>query len=563
MGNQVSNLSPEKLHKKLLDNTQGTRYVMDKLLKYLLKEIREQDLLKISDPKECEKYVMFTANTLNKYFYELQIIPFKDKKGVIAFRPVKDLTTKLDEESKKTKESLCLVVAYFYIRIFQIYGALALTLIDDVNTSTRSGMTGMKGLMPRGYGDAYYGGGDFPKDKVDKLGDYKFIGSFLTNDRYADGYITKYRDKSVYFDMKGDDGIFTIHLNSTNKAIIKINVKYNELTLDRLKYNKGSEKYEGEFPEISKKKVTIKQNKLDDYLINDKNVYEYFDKLFKKTIAYIALDRDGYDGYDRYDRSDRSDSKTYADPKIAELELSKTIRSLTTVKPYGHCVSRALQLLQTSPYKDSPYISHICNAKFMENDKSGIPKSGIPARDDKLTKSPGLSSLAKLFYDTIKQGSSKIEISNFDQYIDFMSRMAFLFGDNLKSDKSPRDANEYKDGLNTISNKKDRILCEGKNTDIKINEEIKNDVYTYVRLLFETQHKHAIECGKIFKLLFNIQKRDSGTFKISLSTNIIKYGLPEIQRINAISRALLIKYYTSCETIYVNGFRKILSKKKA
>ena len=240
MGNKVSNLSPEKLHKKLLDDTQGTRYIMDKLLKYLLKEIGEQDLLKISDPRECEKYVMFTANTLNKYFYELQIMPYKDKKGVIAFRPARELTTKLDEESKKTKEGLCLIVAYFYIRIFQIYGALALTLIDDVNTSTRSGMTDMgRGLLPRGYGDAYFGGGELSKEQTERLGKYKFLKSFLTDDSSIySGYRTKYKEEDIYFKTDGDDGIFTIQFNSKNKATIVIKAEnysdYIELTFDTL-----------------------------------------------------------------------------------------------------------------------------------------------------------------------------------------------------------------------------------------------------------------------------------------------------------------------------------------
>ena len=590
MGNKVSNLSPEKLHKKLLDDTQGTRYIMDKLLKYLLKEIGEQDLLKISDPRECEKYVMFTANTLNKYFYELQIMPYKDKKGVIAFRPVRELTTKLDEESKKTKEGLCLIVAYFYIRIFQIYGALALTLIDDINTSTRSGMTDMgRSLLPRGYGEAYFGGGELSKEQTERLGKYKFLKSFLTDDSSIySGYRTKYKEEDIYFKTDGDDGIFTIQFNSKNKATIVIKAEnysdYIELTFDTLTYTKDSEKHKRDFPGIVERKIKVKIDPFSgSYYINKSRkieIKDYFNLLLKKTIEYIKLEKDAYDRYDgsdrydrydrydgsdrydRYDRYDRSDSKRYTDPKITELQLSKTITSLNTVKPYGHCVSRALQLLQTSPFKGTPYISHICNATFLESDrnKSGIPKSGIPMRDDKLSTSPGLSSLAKLFYDTVKQGSNIIEISKFDQYINFMSQMAFLFGDNLKSDKSPRDMNEYTNGLSTISNKKDRIFCKGTTTDIKINEEIKNDVYDYVKLLFQTQHTHAIECGKIFKLLFDIQKKESGNFKISLSTNIIKYGFPEIQRINEISRNLLVKYYTRCETIYVNGFRKILSK---
>ena len=65
MGNEVSNLSPEKLHKKLVDNTEGTRYVMDRLLRYLLKEIGEQDLLKITSIRSL---LLAIINVLIEFF---------------------------------------------------------------------------------------------------------------------------------------------------------------------------------------------------------------------------------------------------------------------------------------------------------------------------------------------------------------------------------------------------------------------------------------------------------------------------------------------------------------
>jgi hypothetical protein len=185
-------------------------------------------------------------------------------------------------------------------------------------------------------------------------------------------------------------------------------------------------------------------------------------------------------------------------------------------------------------------------------------RSGIPAPGENLSKSPGVSALAQLFYDTIDQGSSKIVISNFDKYITFMSQMAYVFGDNQRPDKTPRNTDDYKD-ITNISNKKDAILCNGKKDEIRVDEKTKNDVLGYVKKLFETQYFHATECGKIIKLLFNVQgNRASGNFKISLSDNIIKKGFPEIERINNITRELLVNYYTNCEKTYTSGMATIL-----
>jgi hypothetical protein len=115
---------------------------MDVILDYMLKEITVRDFLALSNPTECKKYVIFLANTLYKHFYELQITPVKDKKGIIAFRPIKDLVNPKGEDDIE-RQRLCLTLSYFYTRIFQIYGALALTVLDDAK------FVGDTGLLPR------------------------------------------------------------------------------------------------------------------------------------------------------------------------------------------------------------------------------------------------------------------------------------------------------------------------------------------------------------------------------------------------------------------------------
>jgi hypothetical protein len=177
---------------------------MDVLLEYMLKEITVRDFLALSNPAECKKYVIFMANNLYKHFYELQIVPIKDKKGVIAFRPVKELTNP-PEDTENERQSLCLTLAYFYTRIFQIYGALALTVIDDSKFMMESGIvplygdTTKKGLLPPGYrpyvtlGGSITGeltGGSIP---AATLGNFNFLRSYLYEDKdESKGFLTRY-----------------------------------------------------------------------------------------------------------------------------------------------------------------------------------------------------------------------------------------------------------------------------------------------------------------------------------------------------------------------------------
>ena len=68
-----------------------------------------------------------------------------------------------------------------------------------------------------------------------------------------------------------------------------------------------------------------------------------------------------------------------------------------------------MQLLRLEPLDNKYGVSHICKTRFLETSR-GISRSGIPEPGDFLSKSPGLSSLANLFYDTINFGTPKLVI---------------------------------------------------------------------------------------------------------------------------------------------------------
>ena len=108
--------------KEVLEATKTTRGVVDILLQYLLKEVNIRDFYLLSSPTECKKYVLALANSLNRMFYQVAIEPVKGRDGVIMFRSIKNLTEPSETE-KLQRQSLCMILAYFYTRVFQIYGA--------------------------------------------------------------------------------------------------------------------------------------------------------------------------------------------------------------------------------------------------------------------------------------------------------------------------------------------------------------------------------------------------------------------------------------------------------
>jgi len=565
---------------KVFDLTRDTRATMDVILDYMLKEITVRDFLALSNPSECKKYVIFLANTLYKHFYELQITPVKDKKGVIAFRPIKDLVNpKGDDEIERQR--LCLTLAYFYTRIFQIYGALALTVLDDAKFIGDTGLlpTTKEGqdklLLPPGYRPYITSGGAQPSSQ--KLQDFAFLRAFMADETFFPpndkGFMTSYDELE---DSK-DEIRFVLgpREGSTQKGIFNIGLKgapltqYNKLTcitsvkgevrgelrrftfgkLTYYKKNGTTDTVDLPSDVITKRDIYIEARpqpgKATLYFIKDSSqtVSQFFNEQLSNVVNYIRKAREG-------------NVSTYTSPSgviisetgtAEELRLAKIVQNLTRTKPLGHCLARAIQLLKTAPIPERDSVSYICKAKFFEqpatygSETATISRSGIPAPGSSLETSPGMAALSQLFYDTVLVHTPKIAIgtkpygaegkSSFERYIDFMKKMGLLFGDKKfpagQTEKERDDA--VKKGLAGISNRRDSEICKGLPETLTVPKNTVKSVYEVVNQLFQQQVRHAAECGKIIKLLFDIKKeKDSGLYRISLSDNIIKKGFIEI-----------------------------------
>jgi hypothetical protein len=149
---------------EVLRQTQNPRFLMDRILKFILEEISEKDLYRMQDPQTCSKFLILTADSLERLFYSIDVEPVTSKSGKLYFQSVSSLTDPKSPEMKEKIRSNCLALGYFYIRILQIYLALALSIIDDPQlvpgrvTSYISRPIGQRVQLP-GAGIAYTGYG--------------------------------------------------------------------------------------------------------------------------------------------------------------------------------------------------------------------------------------------------------------------------------------------------------------------------------------------------------------------------------------------------------------------
>jgi hypothetical protein len=578
MGSSVSqDLTRQRVH----DKVQDTRMMLDIILKYMLQEITVRDFMALSNPSECKKYVLFMANDLYKHFYELQIFPEKSKGSFIVFRKADEL---VGSSSDQEKQSLCLILSYYYTRIFQIYGALALTLIDDVNFMTSTGLTDLakerlytpgNPLFQRIQGGSMGG--------VNELRMYEFMRPYIEkiNDTYVQdyrGYKLQYSGiestkGNVYFQLKEGDseqkGVFLFeYAGAKNRYYLNVSLTPEigrddfTLSLRDIYFKEGNSNKQISIDyEYPKSQKLVRAN--DKYVIDREDFKIVLNRQFSKIINSLQT----YDKIKKVNttvRNEREETGT-----VEELRLHRIIRNLTGVKPLGHCVARALQLLRAQPIVNQQGVSYICKTKFLETGK-GTSRSGIPDRGESIDTSPGLSSLALLFYDTINVGTPKLIIGNkkrqdsnetsLEQYVKFMKLMAIRFGDNKVGDKE-REM-DPKVGLKGIKNRRDERLCENQPDNIYIPSDASQKVFDIVKDLFKIQEIHAEACGKILNMLFNITRDPAGRIRVALSKNILEKGFPEIDRINHIARDQLIKYYSNCEYRYVEGMKIVLDSKE-
>lgn len=111
---------------QLLEKSTNNRAFVNTLFQVLLKQVTPEDYLKLANPTQCSQFVFLLADSIRSMFHDLRIHPKQDKRsGVVFFEKFETL------KKNPINRELCLSIAYFYIRIFQIFGALALSILDD------------------------------------------------------------------------------------------------------------------------------------------------------------------------------------------------------------------------------------------------------------------------------------------------------------------------------------------------------------------------------------------------------------------------------------------------
>ena len=133
MGGEISTLNKIPDQSMILNRTQSTSFVMNRILEYVLRNVTMADLISLGTDEGCRAWIVIAEKKLKLLFKTMDLFPSSTSEGLIYFSKIKNLQEKstCDKAAQAEKDKYCKILSFFYIRLFQIIAALALSVQDS------------------------------------------------------------------------------------------------------------------------------------------------------------------------------------------------------------------------------------------------------------------------------------------------------------------------------------------------------------------------------------------------------------------------------------------------
>ena len=550
--------------------TLPTQTVVNSVFLWMLGRTDIQDLLKLADQRRCKDYVFFTQRALQQFFSELQLEPKLGAKNTLYFEKVERLTFATEEslkgrgELKAYRDSLCLQLAFFYVRIIQIFGALALTVIDslperesqsiDFRAGIQAQVLGRRAPPPGFVGGAdKHSGGATEEDRTDLGEFYTVAKNYFTAIPGTDYYVIS---SSQRIPRDPSTAVNTLLFNPSNSK----NVIYRPRIDILVEASVSIENLRpGESYTLRIDDITVNANRKDtvynfSFKATRSGDYSYNNTTFSTAIATVmgnaARGQRNLQQGRPEDVRRRVEGPSDDAGVVQGLSYSGIFKYLKE-KPKAYCVARAIQLLSPtlvdSMRKDTPLSSGVCFYSAMP----GIPDS-VPNYGQVITKhSPGLRALNQLFFDMIQGNVPKISEEVKPKHKQFVELMQVIFA-------PPPPNKDAPDQLDKVISK---AFSQCETTEFKDKEIIMKNadairkVRTHIASLLSFQLKHTAAVMQFLPKIFIFDK--AGTIQ-GLQPALMKEGIPRVNILANEARNMLSEYYKFCEGTYRLGALEVL-----
>lgn len=563
MGQTQSASLPSKA--EILAKTKNGTSLVNELFQWMISQANIRDFYLMANPVHCKKYIVLTADVLNKIFYKIDVLPQLGPKGTIYFRKTDVLNPQSkDDPLYKHREINCLRLAFLYVRIFQVFAALSLTILDVepemelklINDVTRlreresvplfgqkGGALDAKRMLPLQFEPL--------RSSLSEISAnpnyYKFSGTSVYLEFAAkslDGSLPIVYNYSIPKNGRADSGTISGRINIEKRETDSV-----AIVLFNLKQTQGSTSRD-----LEKVTLVFRRRSIENvYRRASDTIPEGVERAFKAMAKGESVEKESEGTAPNGRSKERTGFPEFEKEmgEVAEGLHTKTILSAFTraTPPKAHCMARALQLISDKGFETmfpKEVYSSICKTKFMVDSRS------LPGTNESITKEYGIYGLAQLFYDTLKESTPLVSEKSQEQYKAFVAKMKFVF----EESKAPVTK------LDSVINKSPSAICDASTTDkaLKIsNHELIRQLRDTVRRMVLYQITHTANAVKLLRKLF-LLPTESGK-SLQIHPRVLKNGMEEVNAIAEEARELLVDYYSQCEILYRSGAEIMASNK--
>lgn len=575
-------------------------------------------LLKLHNIAECPRFVFTTSDALSTQFQKLQIYPKLGKRGEILFAPIGDLAPGLFKEDKvdaKVQEkihernTLCIDVGYFYVRILQIYSALALTTLNADPVRNKRGTTRINPMRTGPQNATLFGGarpspvnygptiGSGPLmaqlgGAIPKTGPFKALYDSIVKTPLEplvgllrpDGAPSQ-TNQIMHFEdgRSGKTGV--LYLNWTfpsSTSEFSMEGEFKRTNNDKLAVVFSMKRTsQGVVLLISTPDGRQVEQELKKSLSGWEFVYNlgegkaseplgFFDKMYTEFTEQASNTNSTGKGAFASSGSSASSGVSFGSvggtSSFEGFEQLKKIFQDTADKgsefPKAYCVARAMTLL--NPLFGSEllnqrqlYSSQVCRSKFDFETTEYMPRPGKSARANMY-----LKSFVSLYYDDYKYNriTGKIELTQSEPSAADLRKASVQFARmyNIQGDQegflSPEDG-KVKSAVNftgyPVCAKGEKLLRL--KTD-KAGKELFAALQSQcIKPMLDFQAAHTIQVNKLLMKMFIIENTKESGVKLRLQPAIRAGGRDGINAIGREAHDLLLAYYLKSEAFYIRG----------
>lgn len=553
---------------EMLRVTDNGKYFIEHAFFFMSSQMNMKDFLLMVQPARCSEMIFLTAKALESSFQKYKIAPSKGKDGFVYFQKIDDFKGRCrGQMTESSTYSVCVTIAMFYVRIFQIYGALSLTILDvdplyyqQLGGAYVAEQHGAYSATQNGAYSATQNGGKLRIDDVLSV-DFEILRNYVSITSDENYYKFDGTQYPIYLNRNIDplsDSRAAVTLELPKRAgqrkapTIEFNLKIEKgpnTYVFLLSDFKGLERDINLLPaEIGRSiRFTKGQGIGSGYTWHGLSISKALERKVLDIVKNLGISdykdapRDGDNGQ----RDKEIDRQRYlaGEKGVKEPLQTAALWSIFTDRKYtkSHCVARAIQLVSSAALEKSvpPAIySSICNEKFLSGSGS------LPGAGQSILKEKGIFVLNQLFYDTLHQITPIVGDQTRSKYENLRKVMALVF---LNNPDTP---------INQIADKTSGTYCKDskKGKTILVRDKaLIVDLRNQARDMLLLQISHTAQVVNLLKELFILEKGKP----VTLNPKLVEGGLGAVNVVAEKARVLLVNYYGTCESKYQAGVQMI------